>query len=239
MKSLRSARAARAALAAAFAAALLAALPVHANETIRKVVEARFDLKVDKVTKTEHLGLYEVLAEGQILYTDENATTFFVGSLYDGRTGTNLTAKRIMSFLPYEAAVKQVRGNGKGTLVTFEDPNCGYCKRLARDIQKLKDVTVYTFVIPILGEDSTAKTRAILCAPDRAKAWNDWMINNVKPAEAKKDCKPPIDRLLAASQGFQITGTPTILFADGTKAPGAIPAAEIEKKLAELAKRGS
>jgi thiol:disulfide interchange protein DsbC len=158
--------------------------------------------------------------------------------VYDGKTGANLTAKRLISLLPYESAIKQVKGNGKNVLITFEDPNCGYCKRLAKDVQKLKDTTIYTFVIPILGEDSATKTKAILCAADPAKAWNDFMINNVKLPEPKKDCKPPIERLVMASQGFQVNGTPTIIFADGSKAPGAVPLVEIEKKFAEIAKKG-
>ena len=212
-------------------------LAASANETIKKAVEAQFGAKVEKITKTEYLGMYEVFADGQILYTDEKASVFFVGNLYD-KNGTNITGKRLIANLPLDLAVKQVRGNGKGTMITFEDPNCGYCKRLAKDILKLKDVTVYTFMMPILGEDSVVKTKAIWCSADRAKAWNDWMVNGSKPADPKKDCNTPVEKLLALGHGFQVTGTPTILFGDGTKVPGAIPLGEIEKKLAELAKRG-
>jgi len=223
---------------AAFAVLLAAgSLTVAANEAIKKAVESRFDAKVDKITKTEHLGLYEVVADGQILYTDEKASVFFVGSLYDGKTGANITGKRLIANLPLDLAVKQVRGDGKGVMITFEDPNCGYCKRLARDILKLKNATVYTFMMPILGEDSVTKTMAIWCSADRAKAWNDWMINGSKPADPKKDCTAPVEKLVALGRSFQVTGTPTILFGDGTKVPGAIPLAEIEKKLAEIAKR--
>lgn len=216
---------------------LIGSSMASANDAIRKVIEARFDVKVDKITKTELLGLYEVVAEGQIIYTDEKASLFFVGNIFDAKTGANLTGQRLFANLPMDIAVKQVRGTGKNVLVTFEDPNCGYCKRLARDAQKMKDVTIYTFLYPILGEDSLVKTKGIWCAKDRAKAWNDWMVDSVKPPEAKKDCNPPIEQLIALGQSFQVTGTPTLLFNDGTKVPGAIPVAEIERKLAEIAKR--
>jgi thiol:disulfide interchange protein DsbC len=209
------------------------------TDTIRKAVESKFDVKAEKITKTEYLGLYEIFAEGQILYTDEKASIFFVGNLFDGKTGQNITGKRLFAMLPLDLAVKQVKGSGKATLVTFEDPNCGYCKRLAKDVQKLKDVTVYTFLYPILGEDSVTKTKSIWCAGDRAKAWNDWMINNAKPGEPKKDCTAPIEKLVALGQSFQVTGTPTMLFTDGARVPGAIPLPEIEKKLGELARKGS
>jgi thiol:disulfide interchange protein DsbC len=218
-------------------AALVA--PAYANDateaTIRKAVEAKFGVKVEKITKTSYLGLYEVFAEGQMLYTDDKASAFFIGAIYDTK-GQNVTGKRLFSLLPLDLAVKQVRGNGKGTLVTFEDPNCGYCKRLAADMQKLKDVTVYTFLYPILSEDSVTKSKNIWCASDRAKAWNDWMVNNTAPATAKKDCNAPIEKLVGLGQSFQVTGTPTLLFADGARVPGAVPVSEIEKKLGELAK---
>lgn len=218
---------------------LLAAASVAAtaNETIRKAVESRFDAKVEKITKTDYLGMYEVFASGQILYTDEKATAFFIGNIYDGKTGANVTGKRLVANLPLELAIKQVRGNGKGLMVTFEDPNCGYCKQLAREVLKLKDVTVYTFLLPVLGDDSVAKSNAIWCSADRAKAWNDWMINNTKPVDPKKNCVAPIERLVALGQSFEVRGTPAIVFSDGTKVPGAIPAGEIEKRLADIAKR--
>ena len=208
-----------------------------ANEAIKKAVESRFDTKVEKITKTDYAGLYEVFADGQILYTDEKASFFVVGSIYDGKTGANITGKRLIANLPLDIAVKQVLGNGKGTLITFEDPNCGYCKRLAKDVQKLKDVTVYTFLMPVLGDDSVTKSKAIWCAADRSKAWNNWMINGTKPGDAKKDCTAPIEKLVSLGRSFDVTGTPTILFSDGTKVPGAIPLSEIEKKLAEIAKK--
>lgn len=221
-------------LALALAAAGFAA---SANEAIKKAVETRFDVKVDKITKTDYLGLYEVLAGGQVLYTDDKASVFFVGNIYDAKTGANITGMRMIANLPLDLAIKMVRGNGKATLITFEDPNCGYCKRLAKDLQKLKDVTVYTFLMPVLGDDSVTKSKAIWCSADRAKAWTDWMVAGTKPADPKKECTAPIEKLVSIGHGFEVTGTPTILFSDGSKAPGAIPLAEIEKRLALIAKR--
>jgi len=218
-----------------FLAALLAS-PALANETIKKAFEARFGSVPEKITKTEYLGLYEVFADGQIVYTDENATAFFIGTLIDGKTMQNVTGRRLFSMLPLDLAVKQVRGNGKGSLVSFEDPNCGYCKKLAKDVQKLTDVTIYTFLFPILSDDSTEKTKAIWCSEDRAKAWNAWMIDNKAPS-GKKNCTAPVEKLVELGRQFNVSGTPTLLFADGSRVPGAVPIAQIEKKLGEIAKK--
>ena len=202
-----------------------------ANEAIRKAVESRIQGKVEQINKTDYPGLYEVVAKGQILYTDEKGSFFLLGTLIDAKTMQNVTGKRVFATLPFDLAIKQVRGNGKATLATFEDPNCGYCKRLAKDLVNLKNATIYTFMVPILSEDSVAKTKAIWCSDDRAKAWNDWMVDGKAPV-AKKGCEAPVSKFSELGERYQITGTPTILFADGTRVPGAMPLAQIEQQLA-------
>lgn len=217
--------------------------PAHADEAeIKKAMEAKLGTKVESVTKSGYLGLYEIYADGSILYTDEKMTAFIAGGqLIDGKTMRNLTEERMRKLtaikftdLPFDRAIKQVRGDGKRVLATFEDPNCGYCKRLAKDLQKLDNVTVYTFLYPILSEDSIKKSKQIWCSSDRAKAWNDWMIEGRAPA-GKDDCDTSA---VAKNQDFgrrlSISGTPTMFFADGERVPGAIPLAKIEQKLGQI-----
>jgi thiol:disulfide interchange protein DsbC len=163
--------------------------------------------------------------------------------LIDAKTMKNVTDERMKKLtairfgdLPLERAIKQVRGDGKRVLATFEDPNCGYCKRLAKDIAKLENVTVYTFLYPILSEDSVRKSKQIWCSADRARAWNDWIIDGKAPA-AKDDCDTAaIARNQEFGRKLNITGTPTMFFADGERVPGAMPLARIEQKLGQQAK---
>lgn len=206
---------------------------------IRKGMEAKLGAKVESVAKSGYLGLYEVYADGNIFYTDEKMSAIMVGAqLIDAKTMKNVTDERMkkltaikFSDLPLDRAVKQVRGDGKRVLATFEDPNCGYCKRLAKDLAKLENVTVYTFLYPILSEDSVRKSKQIWCAADRAKAWNDWMIEGRAPA-AKEDCDTAaIGKNQEFGRKLNITGTPTIFFIDGERVPGAMPLARIEQKL--------
>jgi len=219
---------------------LVFSLAAIADEAeIRRTMEAKLGTKVESVAKSGYLGLYEVYADGNIFYTDDKVTAIMVGAqLIDARSMKNVTDERMrkltaikFSELPLERAIKQVRGDGKRVLATFEDPNCGYCKRLAKDLQKLDNVTVYTFLYPILSEDSVRKSRQIWCSADRSRAWNDWMIDGKAPA-AKEDCDVSA---VAKNQEFgrklNITGTPTIFFADGERVPGAVPLARIEQKL--------
>ncbi|MEN3372699.1 DsbC family protein [Dechloromonas sp. ZS-1] len=215
-------------------------LGVMADEAdIRKGMEAKLGTKVESVTKSGYMGLYEVYADGNVLYTDEKMTAIMVGAqLIDAKTMKNVTEERMkklsaikFSELPLERAIKQVKGDGRRVLATFEDPNCGYCKRLAKDLQKLDNVTVYTFLYPILSEDSVRKSRQIWCASDRAKAWSDWMVEG-RALNGKEDCDvSAIARNQELGRRLNITGTPTIFFVDGERVPGAMPLARIEQKL--------
>ena len=226
------------------AAAFLLSLPAFADEAaVQKAIEAKLGGKVKSVTKSPYLNLYEVYADGQIFYTDEAITVILAGRLIDGQTMKDVTAERMQklaainfSELPFDLAVKQVRGNGKRVFATFEDPNCGYCKRLAKEMVKLDNVTIYTFLLPILSQDSLDKSKKIWCSTDKVKTWNDWMINNKAPA-GKGDCDASaIAKVVDLGQKLAISGTPTLFFTDGTRVPGAVPLAQIEKKLEQLEK---
>lgn len=209
---------------------------------IKKAMEAKLGTKIESVTKSGYLGLYEVYADGNILYTDEKMTAFIAGGqLIEGKSMKNVTEERMRKLtairfgdLPFERAIKQVRGDGKRVLATFEDPNCGYCKRLAKDLQKLDNVTIYTFLLPILSEDSIRKSKQIWCSADRAKTWNDWMLDGKAPA-GRDDCDTSaVSKNQEFGRKLNISGTPTMFFGDGERVPGAMPLARIEQRLSQV-----
>lgn len=212
---------------------------------IKKLVEGFFGerAKVEAVRKTSVLGLYEVQIGGaDVIYVDEKGQYAFIGDVIDLKARTNLTEERKtklsqikFSDLPLNLAIKQVRGNGKRVFATFEDPNCGYCKKFARETLNMTDVTIYVFPYPILSADSYEKSRNILCAADPAKAWNDWMVNGVVPAITPK-CEVSVDKYVAIGQKFNVRGTPNIFLADGSRIPGAVPPAQLESRLNAVAK---
>ncbi|CAM3469682.1 DsbC family protein [Polaromonas hydrogenivorans] len=195
--------------------------------------------KIDEVSKTPMNGLYEIrVNDSDIFYTDAEGNFLLQGNLIDTKAKRNLTEERVeklsaidFAALPLKDAFTQVRGNGKRKLAVFEDPNCGYCKRFERDLQKVNDVTIHTFLIPILSPDSVEKSKNIWCAKDKGKAWLDWMVRDQAAAKASCDTAA-LERNLAFSKKYKITGTPTLFFADGTRVPGAIGAEQIEKTLA-------
>ncbi|MDR2838536.1 MAG: DsbC family protein [Azonexus sp.] len=209
------------------------------EDDIRKAMEERLGTKVESVTRAGYLGLYEVYADGSIYYTDEKVSAIMIGGqLIDVRSRQNVTEERLRKLtairfgdLPLERAIKIVRGDGKRVMATFEDPNCGYCKRLAKEMQKLDNVTIYIFLYPILSEDSLKKSKQIWCSSDRAKTWNDWMTDGKTPS-GREDCDTAaVTRNQDYGRRLNISGTPTLFFADGERVPGALPLARIEQKL--------
>lgn len=219
-----------------------ASLAVADEADIKKAMEARLGTKVEGVAKSGYLGLYEVYSDGAIFYTDEKVSAIVVGGqLIDAKSMKNVTDERMKKLtairfgdLPLDRAIKQVRGDGKRVLATFEDPNCGYCKRLAKELQKLDNVTVYVFLYPILSEDSVRKSKQIWCSPDRAKAWNDWMMDGKAPS-GREDCDTSaVTKNQEFGRKLNISGTPTMFFGDGERIPGAIPLARIEQKLNQV-----
>ena len=209
------------------------AAPARADEsTVRQLVEARFAAKVDGVAKAGYGGLYEVRLGDTLVYTDEKVNFLLVGSLIDAKTRENITDTRKEKLaqvnfgdLPLEAAVKIVRGSGKNVFAVFADPNCTFCKRFERDLATLQDVTIYTFLYPILdsgnGGDSMRKSKAIWCSKDRAKAWLDLMLKNVSPIMAGNCDTTVLQRNLDLGQKLGITGTPTSFAVSGQRIVGA------------------
>lgn len=231
----------RAALALTLAGLTLAAFAQEA--TIRKVLAERLPNlpKIEEVSKTPMNGLYEVrINQSDIFYSDAKGDFVLLqGELIDTRTHANLTEARVNKLtaiafdqLPIKDAFTTVRGNGKQKIAVFSDPNCGYCKRLERDLANLNDVTIYTFLIPILGPDSQTKARNIWCAKDKSVAYIDWMLKGSTPASASCDTAA-LTRNTEFANRLRITGTPTSFMADGTRVQGA-DFKKIEQTLAAL-----
>jgi len=233
-------RIARAAAALVFALALVPA--AFADEAaIRKNISERVPdfPKIDEITKTSIPGLYEIRVGTDILYTDEQGNYLIEGQLIETKTRTNLTEQRVAKLtaidfkaLPLKDAMVWKQGTGERKLVIFADPNCGYCKKFERDLLTVKDITVYTFLYPILGPDSTEKSKQIWCAKDNAKVWRDWMIKGAPIGESPSCDTSALARNVALGRKHRINGTPGVVYEDGKMQPGAVGAEAVEKQLA-------
>lgn len=236
-------------LSAALLAITMTGVSVADEASLKKAIEAAYPkFKVESVTKTPYPGLYEVFMGGQIVYTDEKLNFLIAeGRLVDPKTKKDITGERLeeltkidFSSFPLNQAIKVVKGNGSRKLVVFSDVDCPFCKRLEQnELANIDDVTVYTFLYPIesLHPDAANKSRSIWCAPNRVKAWNDWIFNNQLPSAAGK-CDVPLERVGEMARKYGVTSTPTLFFADGKRMLGAQPHKEIERYLQAASKSG-
>ena len=195
--------------------------------------------KIDEITKTAIPGVYEIRVGTDILYTDEQGDHIIEGQMIETKTRANLTEQRVAKLtaidfktLPLKDAMVWKQGTGERKLVVFADPNCGYCKKFERDLQSVKDVTVYTFLYPILGGDSPEKSKQIWCAKDNIKTWRDWMIKGTPIGESPPCDASALARNVALGRKHRITGTPGVVYEDGKVQPGALGAEAVERQLA-------
>ena len=225
----------------------LAAAAGAQEAVIRQALAQRLpQLKVvDEIKPSGVSGLYEVRVNGsEIYYTDAKGDFLIDGQIIETKTRRNITEDRIAKLtaipfdsLPIKDAFTLVRGNGQRKMAVFEDPNCGYCKRFERDLQKVDNVTVYLFLYPVLGPDSVKKSQDIWCAKDRVAAWQDWMLRDQAAGAANAACDTgAIARNVELGRKYKITGTPTLLFVNGARIPGAIDNARVEQALADTSK---
>ena len=229
-------------------AALLAGSAWADEASLRKTIEAAYPkMHVQSITKTPYGGLYEVFLDGQIIYTDEKFSFLIAeGRLVDPKNKRDITSERLeeltrvdFSALPLNQAVKVVKGNGSRKLVVFSDPDCPFCKRLEQnELSGVTDVTIYTFLFPLeqLHPDASNKSKEIWCAPNRAQAWENWILRG-QLAQGSTSCETPLVKNAELGKKLAITSTPTLIFSDGRRMLGAYPAQEIEKALDAAAKK--
>ncbi|WP_435628411.1 DsbC family protein [Candidatus Ferrigenium straubiae] len=213
------------------------------EEEIRQSLQGKFPNigKLEHIVKTPYAGLYEVVINDQLLYTDAQGQYLFDGSVIEVNSRRDMTEERrrvlfAIEFdkLPFDLAVKKVKGNGKRKLAYFSDPNCGFCKRLEKELSKVNDVTLYLFLYPIF-QGSDELVRNVYCAKNPVKAWDELMLDGKVPTNAS--CKTPTDKVLALGKKLRVNGTPNLIFGNGIQIPGYLPAEELEKRLNEAGKK--
>jgi thiol:disulfide interchange protein DsbC len=230
----------------ALTASLLLAASAQANEAvIRKALTQQFPgAQLSSVKPTPYSGLFEVYLDDQLVYVDAKAQYVFTGDVIDLKNRTNLTQARLnqlqaikWSELPLANAIKVVKGNGARKLVVFSDVDCPYCRKFEAELDKVDNTTVYTFLYPIEGLHPKAiqMSKQIWCAPNRNKAWDDYITRGTVPNNDGK-CANPVDATIALGQKLKVSGTPTLFFVNGQRVPGMVPAAQLEKLFAAHAK---
>jgi thiol:disulfide interchange protein DsbC len=207
---------------------------------VKKTILERYpDQKIVHVVPSAFPGLYEVFTGTEIFYADAKVDYIISGRLIDARTKANLTSNRLdelnsidFKSLPFERAIKVVKGDGSRQLAVFSDPDCPFCKELEKELAKVTDITVYTFLFPLeeIHPKAPEKTRNIWCADDRAVAWTQWMVEGKEPSSASCSTDPTAE-LVKLGQGLNIHATPTLYLSTGKRMVGGMTAKELTEVL--------
>jgi thiol:disulfide interchange protein DsbC len=210
------------------------------SAAVQGTLKARFpDINVVSVKPTPVSGLYELYTGDNLVYTDAKGDFLIMGPVVDTRSRRNLTSERMdeinaidFGILPLDRAIKTVKGTGERTLAVFSDPECPYCKQLEKELSSVTDVTIYTFLFPLvdLHPEAPKRSVAIWCAEDRSQAWDQWMRERRLPEDRECDASA-IDQNLKLGEELRVSATPTLFTATGRRLSGMHPAAEILKAL--------
>lgn len=222
------------------------AAPAHADKVtdgLKTTLQQRLgsDAVIKEISKTPIPGIYEVFVGSQIIYVDATGRYALLGNMVDTQNSVNLTEQRLSDLnridfatLDLSNAIKYVKGSGARKIAVFADPNCGYCKRFEAELKNVNNITVYSFLFPILSDDSVQKARSLWCSKDRTEAWQDWMVDGKKPSAVPTCDTSVLDKNLALGRQLGVNGTPTIFLSDGRRLPGAVPAKELESALSTV-----
>jgi thiol:disulfide interchange protein DsbC len=221
-----------------------------APDKLKEVVAALLGGAVDFIQPAPVPGWYEVISRGEVLYVDGTGRYLFQGHLVDIASRSSLTSQRKAAYekasmpimdigkLNLTDAIKNVYGRelpGR-FLVTFEDPRCGFCKRLHQTLLTLDDLVVYTFPLSFLGPESRRFNESIWCSGDRAEAWREVMQGIPPSLVDTRTCDfGALDRNGALADFYRVQGTPTLFNSKGSRIDGAASAQILNKALQDAA----
>ena len=214
------------------------------REKLANILTANMGTMVapDTVRSTSLPGIAEARLPTGPIFIAKDGSFIVQGTLYDVGKKVSVTQKSIedmqqftFTSLPLKEAIRIVKGDGKRKLVTFEDPNCGYCKKFAEELGKIDNLTVYVFPVAMIAPNSAEIVTNILCSDKPEDAWQAMVLKNKAPVACPASKKPAAEKRLQSiqklAQKYYVSGTPTLLFDDNTRVNGFIGVGDLHKRL--------
>lgn len=239
-------------------AALSLAMPVLADDREEKELKATIaanmralELPVTEVRDTELEGFFEVVLDGsQSLFVTRDGRHFLTGDLYRmGRVGEGLAVvnvseesrskrrKELMDSIDESEMVvfSPPAENVKAVVNVFTDIDCGYCRKLHQEIPELNrlGIAVRYLAYPRAGVSSRSYDKIVSawCAENPQEALTLAKLGQeIEPIK----CDNPVAAQYRLGQEIGVTGTPALVYEDGTLVPGYLPAERLAQQMGIL-----
>ena len=215
-----------------------------ANDALKKEFQKSLsrlssDFEISDVKETPIKGIYQVTIGPDVIYMSRDGNYVLKGEILDIGNRRNLTedfhAQKRINLLNTIADSEYIEFSStktKNHIYVFTDVDCGYCRKLHRDVPELNSmgIAVRYLAYPRAGVDSIIgeEMRNVWCAENRQKALTT--SKNRQPIEVKI-CDAPIARHHALGRELGVTGTPAIFLENGRKLPGYIPPDELYEQI--------
>jgi thiol:disulfide interchange protein DsbC len=217
------------------ASSLLADADARIKARLEKLLP---EYKIDGIDETPVKGLYEVTMGAQVVYVSGDGNYMLQGRLIDLVNREDLTEprraaarKQAVDKMGEDQMVIFAPDKFDHTVTVFTDIDCGYCRKLHREIADYgaQGIRVRYIFYPRagIGSDSYKKAVSVWCSNDRQQALTDAKAG--KELE-RKSCRNPVKEHMELGNLIGVTGTPTILLENGELISGYVPA----KRLADI-----
>jgi len=195
------------------------------------------------ISETPVDGLLMVQIGGDIVYATADARYMVQGRLVDMETMEDLTEgaksevrRELLAHADTGSQITFAPSEPAYDLTVFTDIDCGYCRKLHSQIDDYNQqgIAIHYMAFPRagIGSHSYDKAVSVWCAGDPRSALTQAK-QGAEPDPAQ--CDNPIDEQYQLGRELGVTGTPSLLTADGQMIPGYVPPEQLRARLDQMA----
>lgn len=191
------------------------------------------------IVETDAKNVYRMEFQGSFAYVYTAGEHVLIGELLNtkdkinvGQVAQNERVAKVIKDVPTSKMIVFGPKNAKRHITVFTDIDCGYCRKLHNEVTELTDAGVQVRYLAFpragVGSNSFNKYVSVWCNSDQQTALTTAKNGG---SVASASCDNPISETYNLGQEVGVSGTPTIVFDDGTLTPGYLPAAELMRRM--------
>lgn len=211
-------------------------------EEVRKAVLGILSgqVSLDNLVESPIAGIYEATIGNNIYFILLKDNHLIVGDAINIATGASLgdekkhsaIARVVTDTTVEDMVVFAANGESKRYMTVFTDIDCGYCRRLHREVPILNaaglEVRYMAFPRAGIGSPSYDKIVTVWCDSNPQSAMTASKNGENLPMSS---CENPVANQFQAANQAGINGTPTLVLDDGTVIGGYVPAEELLNRI--------